>query len=85
MFIGNRRTTHAIRAYRSPAHLVVIPRGVVLRDVRPCDEPGYQVPLAMKIAVRKNPAMYVFEYRGETLYMHFSNGLIAATMVAVEE
>jgi hypothetical protein len=79
MFIGDRRTTHANRALRSPTNAVVIPKYAILRDVRTSGEPGYRFPIAMRIAARKNPSMYIFEYRGETLYMHFVHGLMEAT------
>jgi hypothetical protein len=79
MFIGDRRTKHSIRALRSPGHAVVIPKDAILRDVRTSGAPGYRFPIAMRFAARKNPSMYVFEYRGETLYLHFVHGLIEAT------
>ena len=85
MFLGNRRTTRPIRAYRSPGEAVFIPKDSVLRDVRTSTEPGYPVPIAMAIVARQNPSLHVFEFRGETLYMHFSQGLMKATMEAVEE
>ena len=80
MYIGNRRTKHAIRAFRSPANVVLIPEGATLHDVRTSTEPGYRFPIAMRFAARKNPSMHVFEYEGETLYMHFAHGLIEATV-----
>jgi hypothetical protein len=79
MFIGDRRTKHSIRALRSPTDAVVIPKNAVLRDVRTSAELGYRFPIAMRFVVRKNPSMYIFEYRGETLYMHFVHGLMEAT------
>lgn len=79
MFIGNRRTKHAIRAYRAPGDAVFIPKGALLRDVRTSSEPGYRFPIAMRFAARKNPNLHIFEYEGETLYMHFANGLMEAT------
>ena len=79
MFIGDRRTKHSIRALRSPGNAVMIPRNAILHDVRTSTEPGYRFPIAMRFAARKNPGMYVFEYRGETLYMHFVHGLMEAT------
>jgi hypothetical protein len=79
MFIGDRRTTRPIRAFRSPANVVLIPKDAILHDVRTSTEPGYRFPVAMSIAARKNSAMHIFEYAGETLYMHFANGLIEAT------
>ena len=81
MFIGDRRTKHSIRAFRSPGYAVKIPRNAILHDVRTSTEPGYRFPIAMQITARKNPSMYVFEYRGETLYMHFVHGLMEATEV----
>ena len=79
MYIGNRRTNRDIRAFRSPVEVVVIPKGAALRDVRTSTEPGYRFPIAMRIVARKNPSMHVFEYRGETLYVHFVHGLMDAT------
>jgi hypothetical protein len=79
MFIGDRRTKHSIRAFRSPANVVFIPKGATLHDVRTIREPGYSFPAAMTDAARQNPSQYIFEYQGETLYMHFAHGLIEAT------
>jgi len=79
MFLGNRRTKHSIRAYRSAGDAVFIRKGGILRDVRTSTEPGYHFPIAMGIAARQNPSLHIFEYSGETLYMHFSHGLMAAT------
>lgn len=79
MFIGDRRTKCPIRAFRSPAHVVVIPSGAILRDVRTSAEPGYRFPIALKVVAQRNPSLHVFEYRGETLYMHFAHGLMEAT------
>jgi len=80
MFIGNLRTERPIRAYRAPGDAVFIPKDSVLRDVRTSTEPGYPVPIAMAIVARQNPSLHIFEYRRETLYMHFANGLMEATM-----
>jgi hypothetical protein len=33
----------------------------------------------MRIMARTKPDLHIFEYRGETLYMHFLHGLIEAT------
>ena len=63
-----------MRAFRSPGELVVIPQDAILRDVRTSNEPGYRYPIAMGFAAKKNPSMHIFEYRGETLYMHFVHG-----------
>jgi hypothetical protein len=41
MFLGDRRTTRSIRAFRSPTHVVVITKGAILRDVRGSIEPGF--------------------------------------------
>ena len=79
MFIGNRRTKHPIRALRSSGNAVLIPRNAILRDVRTSNEPGYRFPIAMRIAARQNPSMHIFEYEGETLYMHFTHGRMEAT------
>jgi hypothetical protein len=79
MFIGNRRTKHSIRAFRSPASVVVILKDAILRDVRTIREPGYPCPAAMTDAARKNSSQHIFEYHGETLYMHFAHGLMEAT------
>ena len=78
MFIGDRRTTRSIRAFRTPDDLVVIPKDAMLRDVRTGVE-GYRFPAALRIMARRNPNMYIFEYRGETLYMHEAHGLVEAT------
>jgi len=67
MFIGDRRTKHAIRAFRSPAHMVVIPKDAMLRDVRTAVEPGYRFPASLRIMAQANPNLHIFEYRGETL------------------
>ena len=83
MFIGDRRTKHSIRAFRSQANVVVIPKDAILRDVCSSTEPGYRFPIAMRFVARKNPSMHIFEYQGETLYMHFVHGLMEAT-TAVE-
>jgi hypothetical protein len=85
MFIGDRRTKHSIRAFRSPDHVVVIPQDAILRDVRTSVEPGYPFPSAMTDAARKNPSLHIFEYQGETLYMHFAYGLIEATTEVTPE
>ena len=79
MFIGDRKTKHSIRAFRSPANAVVIPEGAILHDVRTSVEPGYRLPIALKVVAQPNPSLHIFEYRGETLYMHFVHGLIEAT------
>ena len=80
MFIGDRRTNRSIRAFRSPGQVVIIPKDSILRDVRTIREPGYRFPAAMTDAARQNPSQYIFEYQGETLYMHFAHGLMEATM-----
>jgi hypothetical protein len=85
MFIGNRRTKRPIRAYRARGNAVFIPKDAILHDVRTSSEPGYPFPIGMRIASQKNPSIHVFESRGETLYMHFANGLMKATMEAVED
>src|SRR5215472_15397209 len=79
MLIGNRRTTRPIRAFRSPGDAVSIPQGAILREVRTSSEPRYRFPVAMKIVALHNPSLHVFEYRGETLYVHFVYGLMKAT------
>jgi hypothetical protein len=85
MFLGDRRTKHSIRAFRSPADVVVIPKDAILRDVRTIREPGYPFPAAMTDAARKNPSQHIFEYQGETLYMHFAYGLMDATTQVTPE
>jgi hypothetical protein len=85
MFIGNRRTTRPIRAYRARRNAVIIPKDAILHAVRTSSEPGYPFPIGMRIASQKNPSIHIFEYGGETLYTHFSHGLIAATTETVEE
>jgi hypothetical protein len=79
MFIGDRRTRRPVRAFRSPANVVIIPKDAILHDVRTSNEPGYRFPIAMRIVAQKNPSMHMFEYQGETLYMHFVHGLMGAT------
>jgi hypothetical protein len=79
MFIGDRRTKHSIRAYRAPGEAVVIPKDSVIRDVRTSTEPGCRFPVAMKIVAWQNPSLHVFEYRRETLYVHFAHRLMDAT------
>ena len=84
-FIGDRRTKHPIRALRSPVHPIVIPKDAILHNVRTSLEQGYQFPAAMTEAARKNPSLHIFEYQGETLYMHFVHGLIEATTAVKSE
>ena len=84
MFIGNRKTKHAIRAYRARGDAVSIPKGAFLSDVRTSTEPGHQFPTAMSRAARKNPSLHIFEYDGETLYMHFAHGLMEAAEAVKE-
>jgi hypothetical protein len=79
MFLGDRRTTHSIRAFRSPAHVVVIPNGAILRDVRGSIEPGYRFPAAMRIMAGTKISLHLFEYKGETLYVHEVHSLLEAT------
>jgi hypothetical protein len=79
MLIGDRRTKHGIRAFQSPGHRVVIPKGEILENVRTSVEPGYRFPIAMRFVARKNPSMHIFEYRGGTFYIPFALGLIEAT------
>ena len=79
MFVGDRRTKHAIRAFRSRGDSLLIPADAILRDVRTSSEPGYRFPISMSLAARQNPSMHIFEYEGETLYMHFTHGLMEAT------
>ena len=79
MFIGDRRTRRPIRAFRSPTDAVVIPRNAILTDVRTSTEPGHRFPIAMRIAARKNQAMFIFEYAGETLYTPFTDPLMELT------
>ena len=79
VFIGDRRTTQSIRAFRSPRNVVVIPKDKTLRDVRTGVEMGgYRFPAALRIMARTNPNLHIFEYRGETLYTHEANGLLDA-------
>jgi hypothetical protein len=58
---------------------VVIPKGVILRRVRTSGERGYPFPAGMRGVTPENPSLHIFEYQGETLYMHFVHGLIEAT------
>jgi hypothetical protein len=67
------------RALRSPGHVVVISKNAIQHDVRTSSEPGYRFPISMKIVAGQNPSLHVFEYRGETLYMHEAHGLMDAT------
>jgi hypothetical protein len=70
MFLGDRRTTQSIRAFRSPGNVVV----------RTAVEMGaYRFPAALRIMARTNPTLHIFEYRGETLYTHEAHGLMEAT------
>ena len=70
---------HPIRAFRSPAKVVVIPKDAILRDVRTSIELRDPFPAAMTDAARKNPSLHIFEFQGETLYIHFVHGLMEAT------
>jgi hypothetical protein len=79
MFVGDRRTKYSVRAFRSASHTVVIPKDAILSNVRTSSEAGYRCPAAMRDVARRNPSMHIFEYQGETLYMHFVRGLIEAT------
>jgi hypothetical protein len=80
MFLGDRRTTRSIRAFRSPGNVVVIPTGKTLRDVRTGVEMGgYRFPAALRIMARTNPNLHIFEYGRETLYLHEAHGLMDAT------
>lgn len=72
------RTTRSIRAFRTPGDLVVIPNDAKLRDFRTGVE-SYRFPAALRIMARTNPNMFIFEYRGETLYTNEAHGLIEAT------
>jgi hypothetical protein len=78
MFIGDRRTTRSLPAFRTPGDLVVIPKDATLRDVRTGVE-GYRFSAALRIMARTKPDLHAFEYRGETLYMHSVRGLMEAT------
>lgn len=79
MFIGNRKTKHSIRAYRAPGDAVAIPADAILHDVRTSTVPGYPFPAGITDAARMNPSLHIFEYRAETLYMHFVHRLMEAT------
>ena len=77
MFIGDCRTKHPIRAFRSPNNIVDIPKDATLCDVRTAVEVSeYRFPAALRIMARTNPNIHIFEYRGETLYMHEAHGLM---------
>jgi hypothetical protein len=69
MFIGDFRTKHPIRAFRSPNNIVDIPK-----DATPAP-PLKSFPAALRIMARN---LHIFEYRGETLYMHEAHGLMGA-------
>jgi hypothetical protein len=60
--------------------VVFIPKDAVLHDVRTSTEPGYRFPVAMRIVALQNPSLHIFEYRGETMYVHFVHGLMKATV-----
>jgi hypothetical protein len=80
MFIGDRRTKRPIRGFRAPNNIVDIPKDATLCDVRAAVEvSGYRFPAALRIMARTNPNLHIFEYRGETLYMHEVHGLLEAT------
>jgi hypothetical protein len=86
MFIGDRRTTRPIHGFRSPASIVIIPKGARLCDVRTAVEvPGYRFPAALRIMARTNQNLHIFEDRGETLYTHEAHGLIEATTSVEQE
>jgi len=86
MFIGDRRTKRPIRAFRSPANIVIIPKGARLCDVRTAVEvPGYRFPAALRIMARTNQNLHIFEYRGETFYTHESHGLMEGTTGVEQE
>jgi hypothetical protein len=82
MFLGDRTTTRSIRGYRSPGNVVAIPKDATLHDIRTCVE-GYRFPAALRIMARTNAGLLLFEYHGETLYMHSVHGLMDGT-TAVE-
>jgi hypothetical protein len=80
MLIGDRRTKHTIRAFRSPAHMAVMPKNATLHNVRTSSAfQGHRCSDLIRDMARRNPNLHIFEYRGETLYMHFVHGLIEAT------
>jgi hypothetical protein len=79
MFLGDRRTTRSIHAFRSPRDSVRIPTGAILHDVRTNNVRGYPFPRATTIMPQRHASMYIFEFSGETLYVHFRYGLIEAT------
>ena len=79
MFIGDRKTKHETRAFRARSQTVVIPKNAILHDVRTRCEPGYPFPVALPAVAHEKPKHVHFEYRGETLYLHFVHGLIEAT------
>jgi hypothetical protein len=79
LYIGDRRTKHPIRAFRSPGHVVVIPKSSTLHDVRTGEEVGYRYPAAMRVLAREHPELYLFEWRGETLYTHSAHPLMELT------
>ena len=79
MFLGDRRTTRSIVAFRSHNDSVLIPAGAILQDVRTDNVRGYRFPKATMIVARRNASVHIFEFEGETLYVHFRYGLIEAT------
>lgn len=66
MFIGDRKTKRSIRALRSPGEAVIIPKGMILRDVRTHTN-GEPLRTTLISMAKSNPGMYLFEFRGETL------------------
>ena len=78
MFVGDRITTHEIRAFRSASRTVVIPQDAILRDVRTSREPGCRFPAATShLAVRTRAC--TFSSTGGDSLLHFTHGLIEAT------
>ena len=57
---------------------MLIPKGATLRDVRTGVE-GYRFPAALRVMARTKPSLHIFEYRGETLYVHEGRGLMDGT------
>jgi hypothetical protein len=76
--IAERRAASVLFAH--PATWLLSPKDKTLRDVRTGVEMGgYRFPAALRIMARTNANLYIFEYRGETLYLHEAHGLMDAT------
>jgi hypothetical protein len=66
MLIGDRITKEQIIAFRAPSNAASIQKDELLKDVRLGEESGFRLPARLTSEGAKN--LYIFEYRGETLY-----------------